>query len=133
MHGGWHGGDNAGLITGNAALRTCDRIRRKYDMPPEKLLALGKSRVYAQGHHTPYTCTLPAPTLLVVEESPADATLVRCYQPNKSAHVTAAAVGEAAGSADLRPSAVTAAAAGRHHAAAPSPPIAAEAACSPQT
>ena len=102
-------------------------------MPPEKLLALGKSRVYAQGHHTPYTCTLPAPTLLVVEESPADATLVRCYQPNKSAHVTAAAVGEAAGSADLRPSATTAAAAGHHHTAAPSSPIAAEAARSPQT
>ena len=52
---------------------------------------------------------------------------------NKSPHVAVAAVGEAAGSADLRPSAATAAAAGHNLTVAPSPPIAAEAARSRQT
>ena len=102
-------------------------------MPPEKRLALGKLRFYAQEHHTARVCPLPASTLLVAEEIPADTTLVRCYQPNLSPHVAAAAVGEAAGSSDLRPTAATAAAAGHHRTAVPSLHIAGEAARSPQT
>ena len=82
------------------------------------------------GLNRPARCGNPA--LLEANEIPADTTLVRFYQPNQSPHVVAVAVGEAAGSADLHPSAATAAAAG-HTILTPSPPLAAEAARSSQT
>ena len=66
MHGGRHGGDNVGVITGN------DRMRHKYGMPAETRFALGKSRIYCRGHYTARTCTLFPSTLLVEEEIPAD-------------------------------------------------------------
>ena len=63
----------------------------------------------------------------------ADTTLVRCYQSHQSPYVAAAAAGEAAGVADLVPSAATAGDVGHHRADTPSPSVAAEAARPPKT
>ena len=132
MHGGRHSNDNVGVITGNATLPAHVTVCAISTACPRKsVLVHAKSRLYARGHHTPRTCTLSASTLLVAEEMVADTTLVRCYQLNKSPHVVAAAaVGQAAGSADLRPS-TAAVVVPRLHTAPASPLTAAEAARSP--
>ena len=58
VHSRRHGGDNVGRHTDSGTAWTCDRMRRKYRMPPQKRSALCKSRPYARGHHTACTCTL---------------------------------------------------------------------------
>ena len=91
---------------------TCGCMRHKYRTPPQKRSGLCKSRPYARRHHTARICSRPSSVLLVAQESSADTILVQYSQPNHSPHVAAAAAGEVAGSADLRPSA---AAAARHN------------------
>ena len=127
MHGGRHGGDNVGVITGNAALHGHVTVFVTSTACPRKSVWRSANR----GFMPKATTTLPASMLLVAEEIPADTTLVRCYQLNKSPHVVAAAaVGQAAGSADLRPS-TAAVVVPRLHTAPASPLTAAEAARSP--